>query len=361
MIKILMVVGKMNVGGIENYVMNILRNVDKNLVNIDLLYITEEPCFYDVEIKKLGYNIIRIHSRSEDFQKHNKELKSVLKKNNYDVVHINYGTGMCFFDAMISKRCGVKKVIVHSHNSKGMNKTLNLILKTFLSNYTDEKVACSKQAAEWMFRSKDAKSVKVLNNFIDLSRFKFNHESRVFFRDKYNIKKDEFIIGEIARFNEQKNQNYLIDIIKKTPSNYIFLFVGEGNLVGEFKKNISENNIRDRVIMIKNVKDPENYLNMMDLFVMPSLYEGLPLSLIEAQTNGLHCIVSKNIDSKADITGNVVFLPVDEMAKDEWVKMINDIFTINNRDEKAIEKVKKAGYSIESNIQNLYSLWGGVK
>lgn len=355
--KILCIVGKMNVGGIENYIMTVLRNINKKNFEISLLYITEENCFYDEEIKSLGNEIIRITGRSQSLVKHIKELKNVLYEGKYDIVHIHYGNALCFIDAFVAKKLAkVPKVIVHSHNSQGCNYFVNNLFKNTLYKCTDEMITCSPKAGKWMFPKKVQKKVKILSNGIDTNKFIFNIENRTKLKKELNFSDDNIIIGEVARFNTVKNQKYLIEIAKKLePSKYKFLLIGSGDKKQEFINLVDINNLNDMFVLIDNVYNPQDYLNVMDLFVMPSLFEGLPISLVEAQCNGLTCLISENIDKNVDLTGNIRFLKIGNEDIVDWVKTIEN--SSIERDLEAKNKIIQSGYDIKESIKKLEAMY----
>ena len=354
--KILMVVGSMNIGGIENYIMTILRNIDRKKVNIELLYITNEVCFYDKEIYELGYKIIKITGRNENPMKHIHELKVVLKKGKYDIMHINYGTATCMLDAWIAKKYGIK-TIVHSHNSNGCNNIVNSIFKLLFNKYVDIMLSCSREAKKWMFLDKYSDDVIIMKNAIEIDKYIFDPVKRKAIRDKLLLEEDTICIGEVARFSEQKNHQYIFEFIKYIDKKYKFILIGDGDLKEIFMKKAKELGIEDKFIFTGNIKNPQDYLNALDVFIMPSLYEGFPVSLVEAQCNGLHCVISDTIDKKIDLIGNVDFIGIQKADAENWGKALNNN-KIYKRDKLAKKKIIACGYDISQTLEELYKIYG---
>ena len=352
--KVLMVVGSMNVGGIENYIMTILRNIDRENINIELLYTTEENCYYDSEIKNLGYKIRRITGRSVSIKKHIQEMKKLFENYKYDIIHINYGTATCMIDAMVAKKYGIK-TIVHSHNSNGCNKYINNLFKLALNRYVDVMLACSEEAKKWMFLSKYYTDVKIIKNAIDTKKYAFNESKRKLIRKELNLEDEDLCLGVIARFNEQKNHKYILSFIKLINRKYKMILIGDGNLKKEFSNRIKELGIKEKIIFTGNVSNPQDYLSAIDILLMPSLYEGFPVSLVEAQCSGLDCIISNKIDKKVDLTGNISFIGISETDSIKWAEEINNKKIY--RDKNAKQKIIDSGFDIDEALLQLYQIY----
>ena len=324
--KILYVNYAMNMGGIENFLMNVTRKI-ANKYEIDYLCYSDEKFLFEEELNKLNCNILRITSTSKCSPlKHFFEIKKIIKKGKYDVVHCNTYTdsGYVMFAAFL---CGVKVRICHSHTSQKsisfLQKMKWSIGKTLIKLFSNKKVACSDVAGKALYgRSK----FEIIENGIDINKFSFNSLKREELRKKYNINDSTIVIGHIGRFAEVKNHKFIIEVaktMKEKQYDFRILLLGDGPEFNNINKMVNEYNLEKYVIFVGNVFDAYNYYNAMDAFIFPSLYEGLPLTLVEAQINGLNIISSNNVSTESNLFGNVEFISLDEKI-DIWVsKLIN--------------------------------------
>lgn len=325
-IHILHIIGRMNVGGAETFIMNIYRNIDRNKIQFDFVVHTKERCAYDDEIEKLGGKIYRIPELSKHPIKNMIELAKILKQDDikYSTVHRHTNTSIVFTDLIISKIMKVKKIIVHSHSTNAKNPILHKIFRPFM-RIANIRYACSKEAGKWLF----GKNVNftVINNGIDLEKYKVNDIVRNEVRKELNINPDEILLGHIGRFNKAKNHNFLVDIFYELQKdiNAKLVLVGTGELENDIKNKVKEMQIENKVIFLGLRKDVYRILQAMDIFVFPSLYEGLGISLIEAQVAGLPCLVSNAIQDEAIITNNVKKLSIERNNIKEWIENIENI------------------------------------
>lgn len=324
-------------GGQESFVINLIEHMDLEGLTIDLL--TPYYCdndFYEQKVTQWGGKII---SFGLDFQPGqsrfniNKYIDKYLQENTYDVLHVHSGSiSVLAIMAYYAKKNGVKKVITHSHcavehiNLK--NKILRVIAGIFMKPCVDVYCACSKVAGEakYMPGIVNDKMI-VLNNGVDFSRFEYNESIRDRIREKHNIKKDAFVLGHVGRFSYQKNHEYLIQIFKdvlKREKNAVLMLIGSGELEEEIQQLIKEFNLTDSVILCGNVNNVNEYMQAMDVFVLPSRFEGLPIVGVEAQAAGLPVVVSENVSDELDMGKNVAFLPLSEDVK-MWVDKILEL------------------------------------
>lgn len=350
-IRILQSVGSLGMGGNEIFVMNLFRNIDKDRFQVDfVIYDDSRMDFYD-EIINGGSKVYICKSKI-----HNQYLKTIsniinvrriLKENKYDVIHCHSCSFLGIFRGAIAGSL-VKniKVISHSHNP-GMPKNnildnfIRRVFKKYLSRITDLGFACSDGAAESKYTKKFIKSskFKIINNAIDIDRYLYNTKDRKMMRKKYGIE-DKFVIGNIGRLEQQKNHEFLLKVfyeIRKKRKDSKLIIVGEGKLEDKLKKYVAKNNMESDVIFIGKVKDSSKYYQMMDVFVMTSIYEGFPFVMVESQVNGLPAVLSSVITQDVNISGNVKFLDLDSDLK-VWADEILDTF----RDERDITFYKNA-------------------
>lgn len=350
-IRVLQVLGRMNRGGAETMIMTLYRNIDRSKVQFDFLVHTNETCDYDAEIEALGGNIYRVprytvknhlaykQSFNQFFEKH-KEFKMVH-------CHINSTAAIV---AKIAKKHD-RTIIVHSHNTSyesGFSNRIKELLQLPLKNEknTDFRFACGKEAGEWLFGKSE---FKVINNAIDSEKFVFNGEIRNKIREQYGIQ-DKFVIGNVARFNEQKNHTFLVDIfyeVHKENQNAVLMLVGDGELREEIEDKVEKLGLKSSVIFAGVQANVNEILMGMDVFLFPSLFEGLPVTLIEAQATGLQLMISDTISKEVDLTGLVNYISLENTASNWSEKCLN--VNDNFKRMSVQDTIIKAGYDISTN------------
>lgn len=269
-------------GGVESVVMNYYRNIDKEKIQFHFLCDEDSTDIPYQEIEKLGGKVIIIPPYQKLF-KYQKELYNIFKENNYKIVH-SHINALSVFSLRIAKKAGVPIRIAHSHstsNKKEWKKNiLKMILRPFSKLYANQYFACTEYAGKWLFGKKvvERKELNVINNAIDLKKFEFNENTREDLRKELGIKEDVLVIGHVGRFMKQKNHEFLIDVFNeliKKNENSILMLIGQGPLLNEMKQKVRDLNIEDKVKFIGQVTNVEKYYNIMDVFLFPSIYEGL--------------------------------------------------------------------------------------
>lgn len=269
-------------GGVESVVMNYYRNIDKEKIQFHFLCDEDSTDIPYQEIEKLGGKVIIIPPYQKLF-KYQKELYRIFKENNYKIVH-SHINALSVFSLRIAKKAGVPIRIAHSHstsNKKEWKKNiLKMILRPFSKLYANQYFACTEYAGKWLFGKKvvERKELNVINNAIDLKKFELNENTREDLRKELGIKEDTLIIGHVGRFMKQKNHEFLIDVFNeliKKNENSILMLIGQGPLLNDMKQKVRDLNIEDKVKFIGQVTNVEKYYNIMDVFLFPSIYEGL--------------------------------------------------------------------------------------
>lgn len=339
--------------GITSVIMNYYRNIDKKKIQFDFVICEKIHESVSDEIKKLGGNIYILPSRKKRLFKYIKSLKSLVKENNYKVVHVHGNSGTLYFDIHALKQVGVPVRIAHSHNSTCTYKIIHRLLKKTLSRETTHPIACSKLAGDWLF----TKDYTVLNNGIDIEKFKFNNEVRDKYRREMDLE-DKYVIGHVGNFLYQKNHEYLLKVFKEVVNRNpkaVLMLVGDGKLEAEIKSLINRLGIQDSVLMLGKRSDTAELMQAMDVFVFPSRFEGLPVVLVEAQSAGLKCIISNAITKECQITGEVEYLDLSEEI-DKWVDKILMIKSGYQRNI-AFEKVRKSKFNIKNETKKLEEIY----
>ena len=276
------IMGKWNGGGVESVVMNYYKNIDRNRIQFHFLCDEDSTDIPYEEIEKLGGKVIVIPPYQKLF-KYQKELYRIFKENNYKIIH-SHINALSVFPLRIAKKAGVPIRIAHSHstsNKKEWKKNiLKMILRPFSKLYANNYFACTEYAGKWLFGKKvvERKELNVINNAIDLKKFEFNENTRKALREELGIKEDTLIIGHVGRFMKQKNHEFLIEVfneVYKKNQNTLLILIGQGPLLSEIKQKAINLNIEDKIKFIGQVTDVEKYYNIMDIFLFPSIYEGL--------------------------------------------------------------------------------------
>lgn len=304
-IKVLHVLGSMNMGGIQTFLMNIFRKIDREKYAFDFACMNSKNLFQK-EIESLGGNLYCI-GRYRKIGKHRKCLYELLDKNKYDYVHIHSGNAICVIDAILVKMHNRKqKVIYHSHNASAKMKEIHAICKLLIPYFTDLRFACSNEAAQWMYPKSiiEAKKYTVISNGIHVEKFLYCEKTAREVRDELKLQ-DEFVVGHVGRIDTQKNHKFLLEIfaciVKKNPNSKLLL-VGTGPLENEIKTRAAELGLEDKVLFLGVRKDVERILCACDAFCLPSLFEGLGIVNIEAQACGLPCYISDVITDEVALT-----------------------------------------------------------
>lgn len=348
-------------GGVEAFIMNIYRNIDRDKIQFDFLIRSEKRTHYWDEIKKMGGKIYTTPSFPRHFiSNYISTKKFLLEHREYDTIHVHANSLMYMCVLKLAKKLGIKNIIIHSHSTSAKNRKFNFIHnfnKRKIEEYANIFLACSRSAGEWMFNN----DFKIIHNGIDSEKFRFSNKTRNIIREELGVK-DELLIGNIGRFTYAKNHKFILEIFNsfnKLYQNSKLLLVGFGELENDIRNQIKKLNLENKVIILTDRNDAYNLLNAMDVFLFPSHFEGLPISLIEAQSTGVNCVVS-NIDSiiEAVFNKNVNFLSLNS-STEIWCNSIEEISHCSFDRENGIESIKQNGYDISNTIEQLIKIYLG--
>lgn len=364
-LRILHVFAEMNRGGAETMIMNLYRNIDRSKIQFDFIVHTSENCAYDNEIISLGGNIFRIpkYTGTNHFQYKKAWIDFFESNSDYKVIHGHVRSTASIY-LKIAKKFGLI-TISHSHSTSsgsGIIAVIKNILQFPIRYIADYLFACSEDAGKWLY-GKNAchkENFFILKNAIDAKKYIFNEEIRNEVRKKFNIE-NKFIIGHIGRFNTPKNHNFLVDIFKAIHDeneNSVLMLIGEGNLKNRIKEKVNKLGLANDVIFTGVRSDIPELLQAMDVFVFPSLYEGLGIVVIEAQAAGLPCVVADTIPKEALITKNVEQISLDS-SPEIWRKVIFNQFNSFTRTNNYSD-IKKSCYDIEENKTWLEEFYLGL-
>ncbi|MEG1446708.1 MAG: glycosyltransferase family 1 protein [Ruthenibacterium sp.] len=358
-IRVLQVVPAMSCGGIENLIMNIYRNIDRTQVQFDFMYHFSAPSFFDAEIEALGGHIYRMHVRDDyNLPCYLKALNVFFKEHpEYAVLHGHYsGFGM-FYNA-IAKKNGIQVRIGHSHNTMEESSFVGMIdklMSRFFRYGVTDCMACSVAAGRYLFGKKE---FTVRPNSIDTAQFTFSAQIRSAIRAQLNLPADAPVYGHVGRFEQQKNHLFLIDtfaeILKKQP-NASLLLVGDGTLKQACVEKCNMLGITQAVHFLGVRSDTADLYSAMDVFLFPSLFEGFGIVALEAQANGLPCLISAGLPSEVCVTDLVTVLPLKSGAA-RWAEKAVTIHAGSMRESYA-SKVAHAGYDIKQDAAQLQSFY----
>lgn len=331
MIRILQIGLSKNTGGVETCITNYVKHLDHNNFHVDFADIYGEGSAFSDEMEKIGCSIFTLSNYKKHPLKMCSDLKKVLIKNDYDIVHINLLSAANLLPVIVSKKYCKGKVIVHSHNasvpSNIVRRVMNSINVHFLRKMNIEKWACGEKAGKWMWGD-EFNLDNIIENAIDVNRFRNIDENSLYaIRKKMGVDKDTTIVGFIGHLVEQKNVFFLPEILNKLdefPQKYCLVLIGFGPLEEQLHKKFEEYQVEDKVFWAGNRKDIEKWYHIMDVFILPSKYEGLPVVGVEAQAAGIPCLFSDQITKEIKLTDLAHFLPIDK-GPEVWANAINDI------------------------------------
>ena len=358
MIRILQLGMTNNLGGIETFLMNYYKSMDKNDIQFDFINIYDTPLCFQDEIKDMGGKIYNVPTYYRHPIKYINSVKKIINNSSYQIIHCNMNSAAMIFPLIAAKLSNAKIIIAHSHNAssdKGIIKSImHSINKHFIPLLATNYFACSDKAGKWFYSNKILKSnkYKVIYNAIDIKKFQFNSKIRTIKRQELNINEDTLVIGHVGRFNKQKNHKFIIDVFKDVYDvnhNSILLLIGIGPLENEMKKKTKELGLIDNVKFLGQRNDVNELYNIMDIFVLPSLYEGLPLVGVEAQINGVKCLFANTITTELSISKECEYIKLD---KNKWSEKI-----LKYKNDKRIEKTTCKKFNINDNsimLGNIY-------
>ena len=371
MINVLVVVGSMGVGGNERFVLNLVKFLNRKKFNIDLLIYSDDGLnqkFYEQATSSVRCVYLLKHTNENKYKSLIRELlytRKIIKGKSYDIVHCNSCSLLGLLRTVVPvKIYSTAKIIAHSHNSgsdngKLINKLVRGFLKLILSWNIDAGFTCSDLAGKSKYTEKFMKTSRyiVINNAVECEKYDFNAKVREELRTKIDADSDTIVLGNVGRMDDQKNQEFLLDIVYKMKERNIkvkLIVVGDGYKRKLMTEKIEKMNLFKEVYLLGVRQDVNELYNMMDVFMLPSLYEGFPFVLIEAQLNGLPCIVSDAVSRTVDVTHNTIFLPLDGLH-DKWIDAIK---TSNKKrlDESQLTSIREK-YDVSKEIDRIAKIY----
>lgn len=358
-IRVLHILHSMNRGGAENAIMNYYRHIDRNKVQFDFLLTEHKRCQFEDEILSLGGRVFRVPvlTMKNPFPYLTGVWRFYKSHSEYRIVH-SHTSSKSFFPLFLAKKTGIPVRISHSHNTRseaGLSGFLRDCLKLPLKKVATHFCACGEEAAIWLYGQKffNAVKVRIVPNVIEAEDFCYSIERRREIRNMLGFPDSAVVLGCTARFSPQKNHRFLLSVFyefNKIIGDSVMLLLGGGELKSEIESQVKELGLEDRVYFIGTVANVSDYEQAMDFFLLPSINEGIPLSLIEAQVSGLRCFVSEGVPRESDKTGLVSFLSLDE-GPEYWARQIAD--SIEYHRNSHLDDIVKAGYDAPTSAQKL--------
>ena len=356
--RILCILSSLDAGGAETFLMKLYRALPQAEYQFDFIVSVDNGC-YTREVQDRGGRIYKIPQRTKDFVGAFRGILSVVRENHYDVVLKLGENPLAVTDLIAAKRGGARVLALRSCNAptgiSGSSRCLYSLLRPLLNRVTTVKIAPSELAAEFMFGKRA--DVHLLHNGVDLRTFYYDEEGRQRIRNEFALK-DRLVVGHVGRFHKQKNHSYLLEIfqqIRQQRPDAVLLLVGIGELEQPVRLQARELGLEDAVIFAGQRFDIPQLLSAMDVFVFPSLHEGMPNTVIEAQATGLPCVIADTITPEADLTGLVTYLPLTE-SRQIWAQTALSAVTPERRNTHG--DFVAQGYDIDSVAQELVKLLG---
>lgn len=363
MMKVLVIVNSaFGYDGISNVAANYYIYQDKTKVSMDLATINPVNPWLGGVLRENGNTNYVLSCRNRNPIKYISQLSAIIKKNRYDVVHVHGNSATMAVELLAAKLAGCKVRIAHSHNTKCDHKLLNkLLMPVFSLLYTDC-CACSVEAGQFLFGSREC---FVVNNGLDLSKYRFNRSVREKIRSEFGLE-GKLVVGHIGRFAPQKNHEFLIRAfaeLQKLQPDSALLLVGQGELADAIKEQVQQLGLADKVVFYGTTDKVYEVAQAMDVFAFPSIFEGLGIVALEAQASGIGCVASNEVPAKAKCVENMEFLPLDGQEALWAERLLSRAVTAEEREQSA-DYAKRclsdAGYDIEENCHKIFEYYDSL-
>lgn len=364
-IRVLHIFNWFNQGGIENFVMNVYRNIDREKIQFDFAFLDGRKGFFDDEAISLGAHIYHYDNDKNTLQNHYKSLCRIIKENGpYAAVHshIYFFSG---YTLWIAKKMGIEIRVSHSHETKKgrketlVRKTYESFMRRMIHKNATHMLGCSDAAGRALFG--DGANYKVLYNGIDLNRFTFDKGNRDSLREKLGLS-DKKIILNIGRFADQKNHDFIVNIFEKVcedEPDAVLMLIGTGSLQDVVEKKLKSKQLLDKTIILSNIKDTENYYNAVDVFILPSKYEGMSIVSVEAQATGLPVLISSEVTREIAVTDIIKYLPITDSSV--WAGKILALLAKTHDRIEYNGQFENTPFNIKQTVSDLENIYMGYE
>jgi glycosyltransferase involved in cell wall biosynthesis len=345
----------LGVGGMTAHMINYIENINKKDIGAKFTIVVTGVRDENIisKFKELGCNIEYFPDRKSELIKYILALRKLIINHSYSVIHVHGNSSTMGIELFTGKHYGIPIRIAHCHNSKCEHKTLHKILNVEFKNSYTQAVACSDLAGEWIFGKGN---YDVLPNAIDINKFRFHSSVRNEFRKKLELDKDEILIGHVGNFNEQKNHKFLIEIFNsfQEKNKSQLLLIGTGVLIEDIKRQVELLGIQSKIHFLGLRDDVNCWMQAMDVFVLPSKWEGFGMVAIEAQASNLPVVASTEVPTVTRVTNSIKYLDLNSCVND-WNRAIQELSEIERIQE---VDYRVAKYDIDLNVQKVIELYG---
>lgn len=347
------IVGNLAPGGMGSFLMNLYRNIDRNKVQFDFIVMGEKTVNYHKEAMALGANIYKVTGLSKNPVKYFTEIKNIIKQNKYDAVFRHTDVATVAIDLIAARMGGAKRRIPHSHSTDSKHLAAHKLLRPILVANSTEYFACSEPAAEWMYGEKICrnKQYRLVKNGIDLAKYAYDPMKRAAKRKELGIEEGTLLIGHVGNFVYAKNHLFLLEIFAKVlerNSQAVLLLAGDGELRSDIEQKIAELGMEAQVVLLGMRNDIPDLLQAMDVYLFPSVYEGLPVALVEAQAAGLPCVISDTIAPESKLTEHIEAYSL-QMPVSDWADKVVEWSQHERTDSTGI--LRESGYDIMDTVR----------
>lgn len=336
--------------GISTFIINSAKGLSRLGASVTILASNQINVGLINELKKYNIKLVIIPNRNKKPITYFFKLRKMCLDKKYDVIHVNGNSTTMALELWAARSAKVKLRIAHSHNTTTEHPVINRILRPFFDLSVNGRIACNIAAGKWLFKKR---SFEVIKNGIDLGKYKYSENIRSKVRKELNISDEEILLGNVGNFNFQKNQQFLIKLLAQLSAKNKLVLIGEGKTLNQVKK-LSINLKVDKRVYFLGVKDNvQDYLNAIDLFLLPSNFEGQPFVLIEAAASGLRSVVSDKVPYESNICDNTTFLKLNNYNL--WLNEI-ETFKKNDRNKTTRNYAKLLtihGYDTQKNAYKL--------
>lgn len=344
-------------GGSEQVVLNYCSRMPD--IHFDLLYQYEPNPQILERFHEAGIHCIQIPDKVHHPLKHLWTMFKIFRKDRYDVVHSHLDWYMNSYVCFLAMLAGIKKRIAHHHQAYSKWRLLCAIMRIPCKLFATHWLACGEAAAinGWGERAVKKGKVTILPNAIDSERFKFSESARHEIRERYGINQDDFVVGHVGRFFPEKNHKFIIDLFSEYSQNHCrckLLLVGNGPLQAEIQNLVKQKGLENKVVFAGLQKNVVGFYGAMDVLLLPSTREAFPMTLVEAQYNGLFCIVSASVPRETSITDNVFPLQIDDVKP--WCEKISSLNVGANRENPQIKSERFDVRKCYKMLESLYQI-----
>jgi len=341
--------------GITSVIYNYTKAMDRSGLQISFLTYGDLKPSVRQRFEPLG-EILFVSDRKQSTGAYLKDLAALLKERSFDTVHINGNSGTMFLEVFIARLCGVKNIIVHAHSTRTDHPLVNAVLKHPMIWLSRTVIACSEATGKWLY---GRYPYTLLNNAIELSNFRYREDLRRQYREEFGVG-EEFLIGHVGHFTEPKNHFFLIDIFARfhslEPASKLLL-ISDGPRFAQVQEKVRQLGLEDAVIFAGRRSDVAGIYSAMDLFILPSCWEGLPLVLVEAQVNGLPVLVSNVVTGAAKCTDRIFYKPLEDGAQ-SWAEQLRELQKRDvDRSVDSVPDIAAKGFDIHKEAEKLRKLY----